>query len=64
MPEIICFRKRILLEGLLRLIPAIRKRQDAELKEAITKLLKDPSLPCKIEGTIIPDGYGNHETQR
>ena len=48
-----------LLEGFWRLWPPYRRRHDAALKEAIRDLVNDPSLPCMIGDTIIPDGYGS-----
>jgi hypothetical protein len=38
--------------------PAYRRRHDAALREAIRALVQDPSLPCMIEGRLIPNGYG------
>ena len=54
----IAFRRRTLLERLLRLIPAYRRKQDEETAAAIRGLCADPSLPCEIEGEYIPDGFG------
>jgi hypothetical protein len=55
----ISFRKRTLKEQFLRLFPYYRKKQDDALREAIRALVKDPSLPCEIEGQFIPDGFGS-----
>lgn len=52
------FRRRSLWQRLLRLIPAFRRRQDAALREVIERLVDDPSLPCVIEGRLVPNGYG------
>lgn len=54
----ITFERRSLWQSLLRLIPAERRRQDARLEQAIARLVADPTLPCVIEGRIIPDGFG------
>ena len=51
-------RTRTLLERLLRLVPSIRRQQDADLKAAITRLVDDPDLPCEIDGHTIPNGRG------
>ena len=40
--------------------PAYRRRRDAALREAIRELVQDPSLPCMIEGRVIPNGYGGN----
>jgi hypothetical protein len=45
-------------QRLLRIVPAIRRRQDAGLEEAIRKLVDDPDLPCEIDGVVIPNGRG------
>lgn len=50
-------RKR--LQRLLRIIPAIRRRQDAALAAAIRALVDDPDLPCEIDGVVIPNGRGS-----
>ena len=53
------FRPRTLRERFWRLVsPTRRRRQDAALEEAIRELVGDPSLPCMIEGRVIPNGYG------
>jgi hypothetical protein len=52
------FERRTLWDRLLRLIPAIRRRQDADLEAAIRRLIADPDLPCEIEGLVIPNGWG------
>jgi hypothetical protein len=53
------FRPRTLRDRFWRLVsPTRRRRQDAALEEAIRKLVEDPSLPCMVEGRVIPDGYG------
>ena len=51
-------RRRTRLERLLRIVPAIRRRQDADLKAAIKRLVDDPDLPCEIDGIVIPNGRG------
>jgi hypothetical protein len=51
--------RRTLLQRLLRLVPAIRRRQDADLlRAAIRRLVDDPDLPCEIDGIFIPNGRG------
>jgi hypothetical protein len=52
------FRRRTWLERIQRLVPAIRRRQDADLRAAIKRLVEDPDLPCEIEGKYIPNGRG------
>jgi hypothetical protein len=54
----ICFERRSVWQSLLRLVPSLRRRQDAELEAAIARLVADPNLPCMIEGRLIPDGHG------
>ena len=51
-------RRRTLLESFLRLVPSIRRQQDADLHAAIKRLIDDPDLPCEIEGHFIPNGRG------
>lgn len=55
----IAFQRRGWWATLLRLIPAQRRRQDARLEAAIWRLVADPSLPCLIEGRLVPHGYGD-----
>ena len=38
--------------------PAYRRAVDAETLRCIEKLMADPSIPCKVGGYIIHDGYG------
>jgi hypothetical protein len=54
----ISLRRRTLLERLLRIVPAIRRQQDANLAAAIKTLVDDPDLPCEIGGIVIPNGRG------
>ena len=57
------FRQRTLPKRVLYLLwPPYRHRADAALREAIERLVDDPSQPCVIGGRLIPDGYG--ATQR
>jgi len=42
-----------------RLWRPYRERKDAEMREAIRKLVSDPSLACSVEGEYIPNGYGH-----
>ena len=51
-------RRRTVLARLLRVIPAVRRRQDATLAEAIRRLVDDPDLACEINGIVIPNGRG------
>jgi hypothetical protein len=51
-------RRRTVLARFLRIVPAIRRRQDAELAEAIRRLVDDPDLACEIDGIVIPNGRG------
>jgi hypothetical protein len=55
---VITLRRRTLLERLLRIVPAIRRRQDANLAAAIRRLVDDPDLACEVDGVFIPDGWG------
>jgi hypothetical protein len=57
----IALRRRTLWERLLRIVPAVRRKQDTKLKAAIKRLMDDPELPCAIEGTIIPNGWGGYD---
>ena len=45
-------RRRTLLARLLRIAPAIRRRQDANLEAAIRTLMDDPDRPCEIDGIV------------
>ena len=55
----ISFKEMSLWEKLLiRLFPARRRKYEKELREAIEYLVRHPKAPCKIEGTIIPNGFG------
>jgi hypothetical protein len=55
----ISFKRRSFLDQLRRwLSPRYRRESDARLKAAISALVNDPSLPCEIEGVVIPNGYG------
>lgn len=56
--QLIRLRRRTLFERLLRIVPAIQRRQDANLKAAIKRLVDDPDLPCEIDGIVIPNGRG------
>jgi hypothetical protein len=56
----IAFRRRTLWEQFHRLVsPSYRRQQDVALYRAIGQMVNDPSLPCEIEGRLIPNGYGN-----
>jgi hypothetical protein len=57
-------RRRNLLGRLLRIVPAIWRRQDANLEAAIKRLVDDPDLPCEIDGIIIPNGRGGRSNER
>ena len=50
--------RRTFFARLLRIVPAIRQRQDANLAAAIKRLIDDPDLPCEIDGVVIPNGRG------
>jgi hypothetical protein len=47
-----------LFDRLLNLWPPLRRRKDAELREAIRFLCEHPEAPCVIGGRFIPNGYG------
>jgi hypothetical protein len=51
-------KQRTLWQRLLRLIPAIRRRQDTDLEHAIRQLMNDPDLSCEVDGIFIPNGRG------
>jgi len=55
-------RQRSIWERFMRLWPAERRRQDARLEAAIDRLVRDPTLPCSIEGVVIPHGFGEERT--
>jgi hypothetical protein len=42
----------------IRLFPACRRKYEHELREAIEYLVRHPEVPCTIDGTVIPNGYG------
>jgi hypothetical protein len=54
----ITFRRMSLWQRLLLRIPSRRRAYEASLLAAITTLVRDPSLPCEIEGRVIPHGFG------
>jgi len=54
----ITFERRTWWQSAARMIPSVRRRQDAALHEAIRLLVDDPSLPCEIGGVVVPHGYG------
>jgi hypothetical protein len=61
----IYLRQWTLLERLMRwLSPAYRARQDAATREAIRRLVDDPSEACMIGDRLIPNGYGIDQEQR
>jgi hypothetical protein len=55
----ITFKERTLLDSIKRLWPSIRRKQDAELKEAIRYLVKHPEAPCVIGSYFVANGYGH-----
>ena len=46
---------------LIRVSPKARKQYEKDLREAIEYLIEHPEASCKIEGQIIPDGFGHGE---
>jgi hypothetical protein len=54
----IVFRKQTLAERFLLLMPSRRRASEERLGQAIAAL-DDPTLPCVIEGRVIPDGFGS-----
>lgn len=54
----ISFQPMSITERIKRLWPPYRRRREAEMKEAILHLLRNPSEACMVGGTIIPHGYG------
>ena len=54
----IIFRQRSLWDKIKRLVPSIRRKQDAQTYEAIRHLMNNPETPCIINDHYIPNGYG------
>ncbi len=54
----ISFRQMTLIDRLLLLIPANRRRYEASLRASISLLMDNPDMPCEIGGIIIPHGRG------
>lgn len=54
----ITFKRRALWDKIRCIYPPYRREQDARIEAAISVLIDDPSMPCNIEGEIIPNGYG------
>ena len=52
------FRPMSITEKIKRLWPPYRRRRDAEMKEAIRRLVQKPELPVVIDDHFIPNGYG------
>jgi hypothetical protein len=53
------FRPLTACERFSRLIwPPYRRRKEAAMEDAIRRLVDDPSLPCVIDGRVVPNGYG------
>jgi hypothetical protein len=46
------------IERLLLLIPSRRRTYEARMLKIMAVLMRDPTLPCKVEGVIIPHGFG------
>jgi hypothetical protein len=61
----ISFQRMSLLRRLaIWLIPSEKRKYDAELKEAIRYLCQHPEVPCIVETTFIPDGFGGTPPQK
>ncbi len=55
------FSRMSLWERVKRAVsPSYRARRDAEMREALRELVKNPGLPCIVEGQYIPNGYGHY----
>ena len=54
----ITFRRMSLWQRLLLRLPSRRRAYEANMLAAMTILMRDPSLPCEIEGRVIPHGFG------
>ncbi len=54
----IVFEQRRWWHSLLRLIPSVRRREDARMRAALQQLMDDPHMACMISGTIVQDGFG------
>jgi hypothetical protein len=46
-------RPRTLMEQLARLWPPYRRQSDQSLRDAIRRLVDDPTAPCVIDGRLI-----------
>jgi hypothetical protein len=58
----IAFHRASIWQRLVRLWPARRRQQDADMAAAIAYLVDNPDAPCVVEGQLIPHGYGEHST--
>lgn len=62
--DMIQLRQRTIWQRFGRLWPPELRRQDLALEIAIEALCDDPSLPCMVDGVLIPHGYGsNHDAE-
>lgn len=55
------FKRMSFVDRLCRIWPTYRKKQDAEMRQAISYLIKHPEKPCLINGQFIPNGYDKGE---
>lgn len=60
----IAFGPRTLTESIKRLWPPYRRRKDEEMREAISKLVRNPDLPCMVDGYLVPHGFGLAKRER
>lgn len=55
----IVFVSMSLRDRLFRLWPPYARRQDSQLEDAITKLVKDPDAKCIFDCIFTPDMFRN-----
>lgn len=53
----ITFKRRTLWDKIECLYPPHKQQADARIEAAIDALMKNPTLPCNIEGEVIQNGY-------
>ena len=56
------FRKQTIAEKLARLWPPEARRQDAQLKAEIRRLVENPDEPCIVGNVWVPNGHGRQDS--
>jgi hypothetical protein len=56
------FRKQTIAEKLARLWPPKARRQDAQLKAEIRRLVENPDEPCIVGNVWVPNGHGRKDS--